>query len=95
MGMLRSKKSNLECHDDLTLSHADMCPFGGFVIIRHDYIKTVLAKHAEKAFGSCSVVVEPNLGHIEDGARDIISGNLDNQARGDFIIRNFNGFQTK
>ena len=66
-----------------------------FVIRGHDYIKTVLAQHAEKAFGSCSVVVEPNLGHIEDGARDILRGNLDSLARGYFIIRNFNGLQSE
>ena len=35
-----------------------------------------------------------SLGHIEDGARDAISGNMDSQARGDFLIRNFNGMQT-
>ena len=34
------------------------------------------------------------LGKIEDGARDTISGNLDSQARGDFLIRNYNGMQT-
>ena len=65
------------------------------MIRRHDYIKTVLDQHAEKAFGSCAVVVEPNLGHIEDGARDILSGNLNSQARGDSIIRNFNRLQSE
>ena len=88
----------LFCYDstlDLSLSHADKCPFGVFVVRRHDYIKTVLAQHAEKAFGSCSVVVEPNLGHIEDGARDVLTGNLESQARGDFIIRNYNGLQSE
>ena len=92
---LPSKCSAIKCRDDLTLSHADQCPFGGFVIRRHDYIKTALAQNAEKAFGSCSVVVEPNLGHIEDGARDILSGNLDSQTRGDFIIRHYNGLRSE
>ena len=34
------------------------------------------------------------LGKIEDRARDTISGNIDSQAHGDFLIRNFNGMQT-
>ena len=41
------------------------------------------------------MVVEPNLGHIEDGARDILSGNLDKQPRGEFIIKNLNGLQSE
>ena len=65
------------------------------MIRRYDLIKTVLAQHAEKAFGSCSVVVEPNLGHIEEEARDVLRGNLDSKARGDFMIRNYNGLQSE
>ena len=62
---LPTKSSAIKCQDDLTLSHADKCPFEGFVIRRHNYVKTVLAQQAEKAFGPCSVVVEPSLGVLE------------------------------
>ena len=91
---LPTKCPAIKCQDDLTLSHADKYPFGGFVIRRGDYVKTVLAQHAKKAFGPCSVVVEPSLGHIENGARDAISGNINSQAREVFFIKNFNGMQT-
>ena len=84
----------MKCQEDFTLNHADICPYGGVVIRRHDYVKMVLAQHAEKAYGACSVVVEPLLGKIEEGARDTLIGNLNDQARGDIIIRNFNGMQT-
>ena len=38
----------VKCQEDFTLNHADICPYGGFVIRRHDYIKMVLAQHAKK-----------------------------------------------
>ena len=57
----------MKCQEDFTLNHADICPYGGFVIRRHDYVKMVLAQHAEKTYGACSVVVEPSLGKIEEG----------------------------
>ena len=88
------KCSAMKCQEDFTLNHADICPYGDFVIRRHDYVKMVLAQHAEKTYGACSVVVEPPLGKIEEGARDTLIGNLNDQARGDIIIRNFNGMQT-
>ena len=56
----------IKCQEDLTLSHADKCQYGGFVIRRHDYVKMVLAQHAEQAYGSYSIVVDM-LGKIEDG----------------------------
>ena len=40
------------------------------------YVKMVLTQHAEKAYGTCSVISESTLGKIQDGARDTISGNI-------------------
>ena len=64
------------------------------MIRRHDYVKMVFAQHAEKTYGTCSVMVEPSSGKIEVGARDTLIGNLNDQARGDIIVRNTNGMKT-
>jgi len=52
------KCSAIKCQEDFTPNHADISPYGGLVIRRHDYVKMVLAQHAEKTYGACSVVVE-------------------------------------
>ena len=54
-----------------------------------------LARNAEKAFGSTSVEIEPTLGKIESEAHDIITGKLDDSARSDFSIRDYDGPHTK
>ena len=76
-------------HETFTLNHADMCSKGGVVHRRHDYIKLILAHHAEKAFGCNPVQVEPMLGHVDDANADILTGNLNDNARADLAIRDF------
>ena len=66
----------LNCRAEFDLIHCDICPHGGVIHRRHDYIKSILAHHAEKAFGCSSVDIEPDIGPIEDEAMDIINGNL-------------------
>ena len=39
------KCTDIKYQEDVTLSHADKCPYGGFVIRRHDYVKMVIAQH--------------------------------------------------
>ena len=81
----------LNCRAEFDLIHCDICPHGGVIHRRHDYIKSILAHHAEKAFGCSSVDIEPDIGPIEDEAMDIINGNLSAKARADFVVKSFNG----
>ena len=38
----------MKCQEDFTLNHADICPYGGFVIRRHEYVKMVLISMQRK-----------------------------------------------
>lgn len=40
------KRSAIKCQEDLTLTHADIWPLGGFVIRKHNYVKIVLSQNA-------------------------------------------------
>ena len=84
----------LNCRAEFDLIHCDICPHGGVIHRRHDYIKSILAHHAEKAFGCSSVDIEPDIGPIEDEAMDIINGNLTAKARADFVVKSFNGLHS-
>ena len=85
----------IRCQEAFSLNHADICSKGGIIHRRHDYIKFALARNAEKAFGSTSVEIEPTLRKIESEAHDIITGKLDDLARSDFSIRDYDGPHTK
>ena len=85
----------IRCQEAFSLNHADICSKGGIIHRRHDYIKWVLARNAEKAFGSTSVEIEPTLGKIESDAHDILTGNLNDLARSDFSIRDYHGPHSK
>ena len=50
-----------------------------------------MAHHAEQAFGCASVDIEPGIGSLDDGAHDIMNGNLSPNARADFAAKDFNG----
>ena len=79
------------CQEGFTLTHADICIQGGVIHRRHDYVKIIIARYAEKAFGKNSVEVEPVLGSMGDYGKDFLSGNLSENARADLAIRDFNG----
>ena len=76
------------CHEDFNPVHADICRKGGVVNRRHDYIKVILAKFAEKAFGVGSTVIEPLIGILDPSAKEMISGITTDDARADVSIRN-------
>ena len=77
------------CLESFTLNHADICNKRWTAHRRHDYLKTIFATHGEKAFRINSVAIEPMLGKIDGGAKDLLTGNLENQARGELVIRDF------
>ena len=60
------------CQEPFSLIHSDICTKGGVIHRRHDYIKMILARYAEFAYGNNSVVIEPMLGHLDSEASDIL-----------------------
>ena len=81
----------LSCHEPFSLTHIDICSKGGVIHRRHDYIKFIIGMHAEKAFGTNSVEIEPMIRYLDDEANDIVAGNLNRNARADLAIRDFEG----
>ena len=47
----------LNCGIPLSIEHSDNCKYTGLIIRRHDDIKQIMAKHAEKAFGIGRVAI--------------------------------------
>ena len=82
------------CMEPFNLKHIDSCPYGGVVIRRHEYIKNIFSKHAEKSFGTACVSVEPGLGELNEEEIQLISGNITKEARADIIIMDYDGTQT-
>ena len=76
-----------DCNEEFNLAHADVCPIGGVINRRHDYIKIIVAKYAEKAFGPSSTVIEPLLGILDPIAKEMVHGNKSDIARADISIR--------
>ena len=76
------------CSEPFTLVHADICVKGNIINSRHDTVKIIIAKYAEKAFGTGSTVIEPTIGPIDNEAKDVIIGNKSDNARADLAINN-------
>ena len=83
-----------DCQEPFSLVHSDICLKGGVIHRRHDYVKLILGKHAEHAYGRSSVMIEPLLGPLDNEAKDILSGNCSNNARADLAIRDFKGIHS-
>ena len=75
------------CNEEFTLEHADSCSKGGNIIKRHDAIKTIIARHCERAFGMGSTRIEPMLGSLDNASKVILSGNIDDNARADILFQ--------
>ena len=61
---------------------------------RHDYIKYALVRHTKRAISANSVILEPILEKIELEAHDLSAGNIDDMARSDASICDFQGPHT-
>ena len=81
------------CSKPMTMAHMDSCTNGGIITKRHDYVKSIIAKYGEKAFGFSSVTIEPHLGELSDEVKEMISGNISTRARADIAIMDYNGAQ--
>ena len=74
------------CREDFNPVHADICRKGGVVNRRHDYIKIIVPKFAEKAFGVSSTVIEPMIGILDPSPKEMINGIASDIARFDIYI---------
>ena len=59
------------CQAEFDLVHSDIYPHGGVINRRHDHIKSILACHAEQAFGCTSVDIEPDIEPLDVGAKEV------------------------
>ena len=75
------------CQSAFSLIHSDICNKGGSIFRRHDYVKNIVARHAEEAFGRHSTEIEPSIGSLDDKAKEMIQGNISNNARADIAVR--------
>ena len=83
-----------QCNEPFTLKHIDICPKGGTITRRHDYVKNILARYAEKAYGSAHITVEPHLGELTEEEIEMLSGNTSKGARADIAILDYQNNQT-
>ena len=65
-----------KCTQKFSLTHADIYPLGATVTRRHDHVKRIIGRFAQKALGIASVVIEPPLGALEPEAQQMIKGNV-------------------
>ena len=77
------------CGKPFTIVNADSCKYAGLIIRRHDRVKTIIGKHAERAFGLGAVALEPTLGTLTNEAREMIMGNKVDSARADILVSGF------
>ena len=82
------------CMEPFNLKHIDSCSYGGVIIRRHEYIKNIISKYAEKSFGTACVSVEPSLGELNEEEIQLVSGNITKNARADIVIMDYDGTQT-
>ena len=63
-------------------------PFNG-IVIRHNNVKNIIFKHVEREYDQNSVEIEPYLGELNDDERELVNGNLNDDANADILMKDF------